>query len=335
MSILTDAGANASCLDFSTWPALAADHSCSPSDLLGDVLKSGWALDVARVSAGVKSELAAATSKHARENAWVLSNLQLQSVDDRYVTRAGANNAHFLLSRVTAELDAFALASVKAGAPLNALGLYQQYHVAAITLASATRKDRAPSPDRAAQILALEAYALHFLQDIYSSGHVAGTWGDAATRKGTHDYYSVNGHADTTWSGQQITLHGDAHMQKDDLARASRAIAMSMEQVFDAAGKGSDAGLAAIDAAGVVALNSCTEMVQPAPISRRLRCPATDPTRWLGLDSARSSAPSSESPLSEVQPSALVATVALGLEPWGSSRSAHALATASRRSSVA
>lgn len=286
------AGANATCLDFSTWPALAADHSCSPSDLLGDVLKSGWALDVARVSAGVKSELAAATSKHARENAWVLSNLQLQSVDDRYVTRAGANNAHFLLSRVSAELDAFARASARAGAPLNALGLYQQYHVAAITLASATRKDRVPSPDRAAQILALEAYALHFLQDIYSSGHVAGTWGDAATRKGTHDYYSVNGLADTTWSGEQITLHGDAHMQKEDLARASRAIAMSMEQVFDAAGKGSDAGLAAIDAAGVVALNSCTEMVQPAPISvadaaraRMLAVLAQTPMPGYGPDS--------------------------------------------------
>lgn len=258
----------ATCLDYSEWPALAADHSCSPSDLLGDVLPSGWALDVARVSAEVKSQLEAARTPHARDNAWVMSNLQLQSVDDEYVTRAGANNAHFLLSRVAPELDAFARASGKAGAPLNALGLYQQYHLAALALARATRTDRSPAPERAAQILALEAYALHFLQDIYSSGHVAGTWGDAATRKGTHDYYSVNGLADTTWDGRHITLHGDAHMLPEDLARASQAVAMSMDQVFGVAGhsRGDDA-IAAVDAAGAIALSSCQETVQPTPIA--------------------------------------------------------------------
>ncbi len=33
-------------------------------------------------------------------------------------------------------------------------------------------------------ILALEAYGTHFLGDSFAVGHVAGCWGDVATRKG-------------------------------------------------------------------------------------------------------------------------------------------------------
>ena len=42
-------------------------------------------------------------------------------------------------------------------------------------------------------MLADEAFALHFLEDGFSAGHVAGIWGNAALRKGTHDYYDEHG----------------------------------------------------------------------------------------------------------------------------------------------
>ncbi len=38
-----------------------------------------------------------------------------------------------------------------------------------------------------------EAFALHFVEDIYAAGHIAGTWGDVSQRKGTHDFYNASG----------------------------------------------------------------------------------------------------------------------------------------------
>ncbi|MET0389546.1 MAG: hypothetical protein ABW321_26470, partial [Polyangiales bacterium] len=38
------------CIDFSDWPALAGDHSCSPEELVDTVLPSRWVHDVARTA---------------------------------------------------------------------------------------------------------------------------------------------------------------------------------------------------------------------------------------------------------------------------------------------
>jgi len=48
-----------------------------------------------------------------------------------------------------------------------------------------------------------EAFALHFLEDTYAAGHVAGTWGDASQRKGTHDFYNANGLEVRTWDNAE------------------------------------------------------------------------------------------------------------------------------------
>ena len=58
-----------------------------------------------------------------------------------------------------------------------------------------------------------EAYAIHFLQDMFAAGHVAGTWGDASQRKGTHDYYNERGLKVSTWDGDIAVLTGDAWMR--------------------------------------------------------------------------------------------------------------------------
>ena len=77
--------------------------------------------------------------------------------------------------------------------------------------------DAAPGTARA--MLADEAFALHFLQDVYAAGHIAGTWGTASQRQGTHDHYNQNG-LEVLRPGRaavaSVVLMGDAHMRPED-----------------------------------------------------------------------------------------------------------------------
>ena len=86
-------------------------------------------------------------------------------------------------------------------------------------------------------MLADEAFALHFMEDVFAAGHVAGTWGDVSQRKGTHDYYNEYGLEVTTWQGTSKTmvLLGDAHMRPEDAERAAAVVRVSLEQVLDTA----------------------------------------------------------------------------------------------------
>jgi hypothetical protein len=115
-----------------------------------------------------------------------------------------------------------------------------------------------------------EGFAVHFLEDAYASGHVAGTWGDAAQRKGTHDFYNEAGLEVFTWSttGQSIVLMGDAHFRAEDAERAAVAVTASLDQLLDtAAGKKRDADIPYTPEAPAVpdALNVCSS----APIPNR------------------------------------------------------------------
>ena len=82
-----------------------------------------------------------------------------------------------------------------------------------------------------------EAFALHFLEDVFASGHVAGTWGDTSQRKGTHDFYNEAGLEVFPWKGssESMVLMGDAHMRPEDKERAAAAVRTSLEQLLDAA----------------------------------------------------------------------------------------------------
>ena len=86
-------------------------------------------------------------------------------------------------------------------------------------------------------MLADEAFALHFIEDTYAAGHVAGTWGDVSQRKGTHDYYNENGLEVSTWEGgaKTVVLMGDAHMRPEDAQRAAESVRLSLEQLLDTA----------------------------------------------------------------------------------------------------
>lgn len=263
-------GLEPSCIDFAALPAIAGDHSCSPKNVVVDVLPSSWILEVARVGAETKAALASAESPSAVFNRSATMNLDLQSVDPEYLDRAGGNSAHFLLARESDELGTYIEQSVRAGAPVNGLGLYLQYHVAAIGLARELADGTAAGSPRAVaarDVIALETFALHWLEDAFASGHAAGTWGADAWRKGTHDYYCEHGLDMTTWGGERMTAFGDSHMRLADRERASRAAAASVAQVLRALVPGDRlaASLRGVGAGldAVYAFDSCRATEQP------------------------------------------------------------------------
>ena len=235
----TTQGPNPACIDYAAWPAIAGDHSCSARDMLSNVLATPWILDVARISARLKRRLAGATRRDQRINAVRDSDIALQRADLDYATRAGSNNVHFLLARPDAaiEPEAYARLALGPGAELNAMGAYVWYHLRALAQAARlARGDLAPAVRVQVALAALadEAFALHFLEDSFAAGHMAGTWGDVAVRKGTHDYYNERGVEVVTWAGRRFVAQGDAYMGPQDAERAATAVGDSLAQLIGA-----------------------------------------------------------------------------------------------------
>jgi hypothetical protein len=227
------------CVDFAVLSALAGDHSCSPPELWRYARDEPWVIDVLEVARGVALDLQKTTKPTEMNDIWDLSHLRLESADAEYSTRAGENTAHFLAGRVAGELDIYVKATLGGGARSNALAIYVYYHLAALRLALDSfelgKTDRDGSDKLLERALVTEAYAQHFLEDMYSSGHIVSSWGDVATRKGTHDHYSAEGMDAHTWGGQVYSARGDAHMREEDLKRAGGAITDSLKQVLEAA----------------------------------------------------------------------------------------------------
>jgi hypothetical protein len=191
------------------------------------------------VAATLKKDLAKAKRRTARVNALRDSDIRLQRADPEYASRAQSNLAHFLLPRpgVGTTAAQYAAASLTEGVVINALAAYSWYHVEALEKARVLATPSLTPEDRAALSLAMladEAYALHFLEDVFAAGHVAGTWGDTAVRKGTHDYYNEHGLEVTTWSGERTVLSGDAWMRAEDADRVAVLVRRSLEQIVDA-----------------------------------------------------------------------------------------------------
>lgn len=257
------------CIDWAALSGIAGDHSCSSQQMLDTVRTQDWILVVADVAAQLKSDLsripattagafatrqlrllasaerqlADAAIRAQRVNALRVADTRLQRADRQYATRAGANLAHFMLARPDTNLDPFAYAvlALRPGSPVSAPGIYVQYHVSALRKASRLAHEPGlPAQERrelARSALFDEAFALHFLQDMYAAGHVAGSWGDVAQRMGTHDFYNENGLEVFTWKGRDrtIVLTGDAHMRPQDAELAAEAVRASLEQILDTA----------------------------------------------------------------------------------------------------
>jgi hypothetical protein len=256
------------CIDWAALSAIAGDHSCSSRDMFETARAAPWILGVADVAAQLKADLAripvtaapdasdasanlvanaqrrlaSETARAQRVNALRTADIRLQRADPAYATRAGANNAHFLLARARTDLTIaeYAALTLSVGSEISAVGVYAYFHLGALQKASRLNDTALPATERnalARAALADEAFALHFLEDIYAAGHIAGTWGDASQRQGTHDFYNQNGLEVFTWGGgsRSAVLMGDAHMRPEDSARGSAAVRASLAQVLDVA----------------------------------------------------------------------------------------------------
>ncbi len=227
-------------LDYASWPAIAGDHSCSAENMLHNILETEWILKVADVTARLRIALDSASNRDDRINALRDSDSRLQRVDPGYATRAGSNNAHFLtpLKSISINPDEYGYYCVKESTEINAIGVYIWYHFSALLKAGRLRTEALNDRERSELILSAladEAFAIHFLEDVFAAGHVAGSWGDASQRKGTHDYYNEKGLRTNTWNGEQIILTGDAWMRKKDAEKAAATIKLSIEELLDAA----------------------------------------------------------------------------------------------------
>ena len=262
------------CIDFAAMAAISGDHSCSAREMLDTSLNAPWILGVARVAGRLKTQLAAATRPSERSNAVRNSDLALERTDPEYVTRASSNNAHFLLARSVVDMapEAYGLLALSTKSEVNSLGTYVYYHLRAIERARSISQGAVPAearPDAVRGALADEAFALHFLEDSFAAGHVAGNWGQPATRKGTHDFYSERGLALSTWNGDHFVGQGDAYMRPEDAVRTANAVRDSLTQLVDSfAGK---VELIADDSKTVEAdsFNVCKEPQFPQGTGRR------------------------------------------------------------------
>ena len=228
-------------LDYAAWPAIGGDHSVSPENMTYNILKSDWILKVADVAARLKNGIAAAKRKSEIENELRNSDLRLLRVDPEYVSRAGANNGHFMLARpeINIAADDYFKICYSQGTDLNLIGIYAYFHFSALEKASRLATETLTPEQRselALAALADEAYSLHFLEDGFSAGHVAGTWGNASQRKGTHDYYDEHGLDIISWNGERMVIMGDAYMRPVDVEKAADIIAISLSQLLDVAG---------------------------------------------------------------------------------------------------
>jgi hypothetical protein len=231
-----DGTATPLCIDLAAWPALAGDHSCSPYQFLETVPNSRWIMRVAEIGAETKVALQSARSRERVFNEWALSHLKMQIADREYTSRAEANKGHFLLTRDSNDLHTYLARVLASDAEPNAIGNYVYYHLGALAMARGWSAIAAAArPELAKDILATETLALHFVEDVFSAGHVLGTWGKLAELKGTHDYYSEFGLDATLWNGSRSTFLGDAHMRDQDKRQSAAAATASLAEVADAA----------------------------------------------------------------------------------------------------
>lgn len=256
------------CIDLADLPMLAGDHACTPDDLHSN-LQEGWVFDVISVTEDKIAETTqlllesnhSETVEDQRLEIRRELDVELQVADPQYVSRAAGNAGHFAipLSSVSMDLDAYvehilppspaAAAREPRRYPYtpdqvfltkrhSSAALYLHYHAWALHFATrAAGKPGAVVERRAAWLH--EVYALHFLQDSFSAGHIVGSPESDALRFGTHDHYCQHGLNTSTWGsspggGVAYVAHGDAFLMDADLDRLSPAMLASLRQLASA-----------------------------------------------------------------------------------------------------
>jgi hypothetical protein len=230
-------------VDLPMLAALGGDHSCSERDL-DATLRTSWVTPLVQMFIKNYEAIRATPAiSPQRVNLWHESHLLAQGLDSKYLFRA--TTSHFLLGRrwmrdtqgkpVPESVNQYVKRVSQGGAAINAIGAYVNYHARALRAASAARctADACADPGAARDTLLLEAIALHFLEDSFASGHIAGVPSDEsdAARIGTHDYYCEHGLSAQPWRGEPYPAFGDAHLRAEDKLATREGVGRSLSQV--------------------------------------------------------------------------------------------------------
>ena len=282
-----DATADERCIDFPMLAAIAGDFSCSPRDLWDVATQAAWLPKILEVSQETERLLAEATSNAQRVDAWHKDHVENFAVDLLYLDRAKDNRGHFAWPRATDQLRAYLGDALAPGRPPSSHAFYVLYHAAALRLVHASRTLTDQKQRRAAvrDALLSEAFALHYLEDSFSAGHIAGRSGGSRARAGTHDYYCENGLEGALWPEGRDDLcppdvpgaprppcdkntylaHGDAFMAERDRVHAAHAVQRSLRDLAFALRWGTPDrtwlfhdGLASLEDIAAPAMDACT-----------------------------------------------------------------------------
>ena len=230
-------GAHPRCLGLAALPALAGDHACTTADL-----------DLATRAPWLDEVLAAAIDRQQKIDAYPQDDIDarqgerrsldedLETADAGYLFRAAGSHVHFQMPRARTMETAVEYMDAALRAVPNATAAYIAYHTRALALAVETRRRCGGAPCAAASDLLWltfleESFALHFLEDSFAAGHMAGVVDGTSYRMGTHDYYSSHGLDVRTWSGESYAAYGDAFLDDTSLHVVGHAVAASLRQL--------------------------------------------------------------------------------------------------------
>ena len=143
-------------LDYAAWPAIAGDHSTSADNMVFNILHTDWILNVANITANLKIGIAKSRNRSEIESHLRNSDIKLLRADPEYVTRAGANNVHFMMARpeVNTSVYAYFESCYKKGSELNAIGTYLWYHKSAMYKAQRLSQENISPEQRSSLALA-------------------------------------------------------------------------------------------------------------------------------------------------------------------------------------
>ncbi|MFY8004652.1 MAG: hypothetical protein ACOVNR_07400, partial [Chitinophagaceae bacterium] len=227
-------------LDYASWPAIAGDHSCSPKEMLTTILSADWILSVANIAEQLQQKLIVSSDISKHNNVLHKSDMQLLRSDENYLSRAGANNVHFSLPRSSSEIkfDEYVSSVLAKGSPLNSIGIYVYFHHKALEHAYLYAQESTSlslKKELITAALAEEAFAIHFLQDAFASGHAVDSWGNAAELKGTHDFYNEQGVELQMWNGERMVFMGDAYLNSKNEGYVAKVVQQSVVQLLSTA----------------------------------------------------------------------------------------------------
>jgi hypothetical protein len=176
-----------------------------------------------RTGTEAQRRMASESARARRTNALRTSDSRLQRAIPSTATRAGSNNAHFLLARRDTGMEAgdYAALTLRA-APISAPSASTATSPERVAegLALGERPQLAPA-ERAAlarAVLADEASRCTSCRTSFAAGPHRRNVGGCVAAPGTHDFYNQNGIEVFTWAGgsRSIVLMGDAHMRRED-----------------------------------------------------------------------------------------------------------------------